>query len=207
MADFGNRASRLFADTAPRTQYALIALGFVLGLSAILSVGDRVAVMRGEHDVLAKRLAQYGDGIDVERWQSRVSQSDAILTDWQSHYWKGPTAGIIAAQIRSTLTEIGQRALLERITIEVDPVIIDLEARKALRFQIIGRSSDAVDVIKTLSGMAGAKPALPVSELALTVRQDDSGAFTASGLAFIDVETAAAPAGSETGQPGGRAND
>ncbi|MEL6506150.1 MAG: hypothetical protein AAFR29_00825 [Pseudomonadota bacterium] len=200
MANFSTGLSRLLADIAPRTQFALIALGFVLGLSAVLSVGDRVSVMRGEHDVLAKRLAQYGDGIDIDRWESRVRQTDAILTDWQSHYWKGPTAGIIAAQIRSTLSEIGRRALLERITIEVDPVIIDLENGEALRFQVIGRSSDAVDVIKALGSMASAKPALPVTDLSLTVRQDDSGAFTASGLAFITVE-APAPTDNNEGSP------
>ncbi|MEM1193398.1 MAG: hypothetical protein AAGH42_08415 [Pseudomonadota bacterium] len=200
MANFSTGLSRLLADIAPRTQYALIALGFVLGLSAVLSVGDRVSVMRGEHDVLAKRLAQYGDGIDIDRWESRVRQTDTILTDWQSHYWKGPTAGIIAAQIRSTLSEIGRRALLERITIEVDPVIIDLENGEALRFQVIGRSSDAVDVIKALGSMASAKPALPVTDLSLTVRQDDSGAFTASGLAFITVE-APAPTDNNEGSP------
>ncbi|MEM7766863.1 MAG: tryptophan 7-halogenase, partial [Pseudomonadota bacterium] len=112
MANFSTGLSRLLADIAPRTQYALIALGFVLGLSAVLSVGDRVSVMRGEHDVLAKRLAQYGDGIDIDRWESRVRQTDAILTDWQSHYWKGPTAGIIAAQHSTPANGSGTRVIL-----------------------------------------------------------------------------------------------
>lgn len=179
--------STMISSVAPRTQYALIALVFVGGIAALFSVGDSVAVMRGEHDVLAKRLAQYGDGIDVSVWGERVDASSQANEAWQSLYWQGDKSGIIAAQIRTALSDIGQRALLERTSIDVDPIAVDLGTVQALRFQMIGRSSDAVDIVNALSAIAASRPALTAKDLSFNVREDDSGAFTVSGLAYINL--------------------
>ena len=200
MDKFMQSVSAAITTIAPRTQYAIIALIFTGAIAALFSVSDKVAVMRSEHDVLAKRLAQYGDGIDVPLWQARVAASSTANTAWQSLYWEGDKSGIIAAQIRTALSDIGQRALLERTSIDVDPIAVDIGPIKALRFQMIGRSSDAIDIVNALSAIAATRPALTAKDLSFNVREDDSGAFTVSGLAYIKLsEESVAESG--TGDP------
>lgn len=181
-----------FDSLAPRTAYALIALGFVLILVVILNMGDKTAQLRAERVRLEQRLAQYGTGLDEAAWTQRAQDALNAQSRWEGFTWTGPTPGIIAAQIQSQLSAMGATYNLENVRIEVDPSAITLPSGETiLRFQLAGRSREIVDLVSCLEAVTAASPGLAIDEMNVTISNRNRGALRIAGLAAIAIETVA----------------
>jgi len=179
-------------------QYGLIVLPALLLLTQLLDLSARVDELKEERTALERQLGEYGDGLDLERWQARQVETQAAMADWQSLRWQGDTPGIIQSQIRATLENIGQRALLESQSTNIDPNPIDLPTGPALRVTMNGASSDGVDVVKALGDLAGLRPVLQITDLNINIAEDQSARFRLQALAPI---TTTRPESDKTGDP------
>ncbi len=166
-------------------QYGLIVLPALLLLTQLLDLSARVSQLREERTALERQLGEYGDGLDLDRWQERQAESQAAVADWRNLRWQGDTPGIIQSQIRATLQNIGQRALLESQNTDIDPNPIDLPTGPALRVTMNGASSDGVDVVRALGDMAALRPVLQITDLNVNIAEDQSASFRLQGLAPI----------------------
>lgn len=181
-----NRLSNLVSSLNERTLYALIALGFVLGIVGILELSDHTAVLKTERNSLETRLAQYGDGLDLDLWTTRAQSSKTVSDEWDNLYWNGQTPGLIAAQVQTRLSIIGAGGLLESLRIDVPPDVITLpDGNQVLRFQLDGRSSDAIDLTNTIGAITGNIPALSINEINLSVQDNNRGIVSLSGFAYF----------------------
>ncbi len=180
--------NRQIATLSPRTIYALIILGFLLGIVGIFNLSDHTAVLKAERAGLERRLAQYGDGLDEALWRSRAEETDAINESLNQFFWQGPTPGIISAQISSQLSAVATRSLMNNIQPDVPPDVLELPGDiKALRFQLTARTDEAVRALKVLSDLSSNQPMLTINELTVNVNSNSSANLVIAGIARFNI--------------------
>lgn len=187
----------LRAGLTRRTLYGLIALAALLGVWFALRLHAAADVAVAGVKEAQTRFAQYGGDVDAEIWSARAEEARGALAAVNERRWRGPTAGFLAAQISSTLNDYARIAGLEITALEVEPRVLDAPAGSMLRFRISGRMIHADTAPKLLQAIGANAPLLIIEEQTISVSNDFSGRFSATGLApvLIEADQSQGPAG------------
>lgn len=170
-----------------RTLYALIALGFLLGIAVALRISDAAASASLERAQVENRLQRHGGAIDEAAWLQRAENADAILSAWQATRWSGPTAGVAAAQLQSAIGQILASSQLTPLSINIEPAPVELPYGAVLRFSVAADSRNGDSVAKTLAAMAAHEPMIVVDGMNVVFDESASGRFSVSGYAPISI--------------------
>lgn len=170
-----------------RTLYALIALGFLLGLMVIFRLSDATASAAADRAQVENRLMRHGGAIDEAAWSQRAQSAEATLAAWQATRWSGPTAGVVAAEIQSAIGQVIASAQLAPRSINVEPAPVELPNGAVLRFRISTDSRSGDSVAKTLAAMAAHEPMLIVDGMNVVFDEVGTGRFSVSGYAPINI--------------------
>lgn len=175
-----------------RVLYALIGLGFLVGLVLISDYGVKINDLRIERKSLQNRLAQYGDQIDEQLWRDRLEEVSVLEELWSKRYWREETSGIIGSQIQTKLGLIGSQSEFQRIRSTTDEAE-DASGERALRVRVFGQAYEAYDVIKAIALIAKNEPNIILDEVNITVRKHNETSVVLSGLAPVDLVSGQQP--------------
>ena len=170
-----------------RTRYALIALGFLLGIVVIFRLSDAAASASLERAQVESRLQRHGGAIDEAAWLQRAASAEATLSAWQATRWSGPTAGVAAAQLQSAIEQILASSQLTPLSIDIEPAPVELPNGTVLRFSVAADSRSGDSVAKTLAAMAAHEPMIVVDGMNVVLDESTSGRFSVSGYAPISI--------------------
>lgn len=170
-----------------RTLYALIALGFLLGVMIIFRLSDAAASAALEREQVESRLARHGGAIDEAAWLQRAEDAQNTLSAWRATRWSGPTAGVVAAELQSALSRVIASAQLSSLAINVEPAPVELPNGTVLRFSVSTDSQNGANVAKTLAALATHEPMLVVNGMNVVFDEDASGRFSISGFAPVSI--------------------
>jgi len=128
------------AQSTDRVNYALVALGAILSIAWFLGLQDENDIQRAQLDALRARAAEFEDPATLQEWEARARRAADVSHQWNVQMWSGPTAGVIAAEIQTALSELSENTnvTLAQITVDPDPVLV--AGQSVLRFELFGRA-------------------------------------------------------------------
>ncbi len=175
-----------------RTLYGLIALGCLLGFAIIGRIDDAAAEAQVAREAVDARLARHGGAVDETLWMERANEAEQTLAAWQTTHWSAPTAGVIAAELQSSVTSVLSSANLRVLSVKIDPEPTELPTGAILRFRFATESRNGDSVAKTLAALAAHEPMIVIDEVNAVFDERKQGRFSASGYVPINIEAAEA---------------
>lgn len=143
MADgFGKLAETLRAQATPRSLIGLGLLGVMLAVVGIGSLMDAVATKQQRVRDLTRSVAVQRSLADGQEWLNTVGTLRDRRAAIEGRFWQGATPGIVAARLQNDIEGAAERAGLDRIRIEIQPLPEDLAGSGRVRFEVTMSARD-----------------------------------------------------------------
>lgn len=139
---FQKLTDALREQATPRSLIGLGLLAVMLAAVGLSSLVERVEDQRTRTQELERSVAIQRSLADGEQWLETVSvlreQREAV----EGRFWRGTTTGIVAAQLQSQIEDAAERAGLDRIRLEVQPLPESLSSDGRVQFEVMLTARD-----------------------------------------------------------------
>ena len=172
-----------------RVRYGLIILIALAGFDLLTRLESAALSSVASREIAQRQFARVGGDLDLDEWRARAAEANVALDRWRAQVWRGPTPGVIAADIQSRLRSRSLEHGVGVRRVEVDPVPLALAQGEGLRVQFEASMRSASQFAQFFGELEQSVPVLFIDELSLTIGQNDQAYFSFSGVAPIAVET------------------
>lgn len=129
-------------QATPRSLLGLGLLAVMLAVVGLSSLVEQVEDQRARTQELERSVAIQRSLADGEQWLETVSALREQREAVEGRFWRGTTTGIVAAQLQSQIEDAAQRAGLDRIRLEVQPLPESLSSNDRFRFEVMLTARD-----------------------------------------------------------------
>lgn len=129
-------------QATPRALTGLAVLLLILSFSGISSLSDVVSGQANRINELNREMAVQSSISNETDWLERAQRAHGLVEDYETSFWRGDTAGIVVAQLQSTLEAMAAAAGLGNVRITVQPTP-DALGQEAFVFEISISARDA----------------------------------------------------------------